>query len=63
MVLDGPMWRRRRVSDLVEIFELRNQGVIDGIYQVKTLPELRTELSETISELDLEVSSSSGTDD
>ena len=62
MVLDGPMWRRR-VSDLVEIFELRDQGIIDGIYQVKTLPELRAELSDTISGLNLDVSSSLGTDD
>ena len=61
MVLDGPMWRRR-VSDLTEIFELREQGIIDGIYQVQTLSELRAELSAIVSELDLDGNSVSNTD-
>ena len=54
MVLDGPMWRRR-VSDLQEVFAKRDQGVVDGVYQVRTLPMLQNELYERLSALDLDL--------
>lgn len=52
MVLDGPMWRRR-VSDLEEVFAKRDAGVVEGIHQIRTLPELQDRLYEILSDLDI----------
>ena len=54
MVVDGPMWRRR-VSDLEEVFAKRDAGIVEGIHQIRTLPELRSELYESLSELSLDL--------
>ena len=54
MVVDGPMWKRR-VSDLVKIFERKEEGQVEGVHQVETLDEMREEVKEIISELELDV--------
>ena len=44
LVTDGIGWLRRE-SDLVKIVEYYNEGKIDGIFTIATLPKLRNELS------------------
>jgi hypothetical protein len=62
MTVDGAMWKRR-VSDLVEIFERREDGDIEGVYNVDTLNKMKDEIEQVISELDLEITTQEGVDE
>ena len=50
MALDGPMWRRR-VSDLREVFKKKNSGIVEGIYQVKTLHKMESHITQILKEI------------
>jgi hypothetical protein len=48
LVTDGKGWQLRP-SDLDDIIQLHNDGVIDGLYQICSLDELVEYITETIS--------------